>query len=57
MVSYLTQIDKKVIDELAAMGYKMMTTTNTGSLGLGVREHGFWSVGADPTRNAYTYAL
>ena len=57
MTSYLTQIDKKVIDELAAMGYKMMTTTNTGSLGLGIRENGFWSVGADPTRNAYTYAL
>lgn len=56
MVSYPTQIDKAVIDELAAMGYKMVPVSNTGSLGIGVKEHGFWSVGADPTRNAYTYA-
>ncbi len=56
MVNYPTQIDKAVIDELAALGYKMVPITNTGSLGLGVKENGFWSVGADPTRNAYTYA-
>ena len=55
MVNYPTQIDKAVIDELAALGYKMVPTSNTGSLGLGVKENGFWSVGADPTRNAYTY--
>ena len=42
--------------ELSDMGYKMAPTRNTGSLGLGVKENGFWSVGADPTRNAYTYA-
>ena len=45
-----------MLDELQAMGYKMVPVTNTGSLGLGVRENGFWSVGADPTRNAYTFA-
>lgn len=56
MVNYLTQIDKGVIDELAKMGYKMVPVRNTGSLGLGVKENGFWSVGADPTRNGYTYA-
>ena len=56
MVNYLTQIDEKVIKELSDMGYKMAPTRNTGSLGLGVKENGFWSVGADPTRNAYTYA-
>ena len=56
MVNYPTQVDPKVLDELQAMGYKMVPVTNTGSLGLGVRENGFWSVGADPTRNAYTFA-
>ncbi|EFB90465.1 gamma-glutamyltransferase family protein [Pyramidobacter piscolens] len=56
MVNYPTQVDPKVLDELKAMGYKMVPVTNTGSLGLGVRENGFWSVGADPTRNAYTFA-
>ena len=56
MVTYPNKIDPKVIKELEGMGYKMVPVTNTGSLGLGVREHGFWSVGADPTRNAYTFA-
>lgn len=57
MNSYLTQIDPEVIKALEGMGYKMMTTSNTGSLGLGVCENGFWTVGADPTRNAYTYGF
>lgn len=58
MNSYLTQIDPDVLKALSDdMGYKLIPTGNTGSLGLGLYEHGFWTVGADPTRNAYTYAV
>ena len=55
MTSYINQIDPEVLKQLEAMGYKLIPVKNTGSLGLGLYENGFWSVGADPTRNAYTY--
>ncbi len=42
---------------LEAMGYKLSYTANTGSLGFGVFENGMWTVGADPTRNAYSLGL
>lgn len=49
-------VGSKVIDELTAMGYKVSKTTNTGSLGFGLYDPqtGLWTVGADPTRDAYT---
>lgn len=43
------------LKKLEAMGYKLIPTNNTGSLGLGYFQNGQWTVGADPTRNAYTY--
>lgn len=49
-------VGSKVIDELKDMGYTVSQTTNTGSLGFGYfnPETGLWTVGADPTRDAYT---
>ncbi len=49
-------VGSKVIDELKDMGYVVSQTTNTGSLGFGYfnPETGLWTVGADPTRDAYT---
>lgn len=47
-------VGSKVIADLTEMGYKVSTTTNTGSLGFGICKDGLWIVGADPTRDAYT---
>jgi len=43
--------------KLEEMGYKISYTANTGSLGFGIYENGMWTVGADPTRNAYSVGL
>ncbi len=44
-----------IINELTEMGYTVSSTTNTGSLGFGCYEDGIWRVGADPTRDAYSF--
>lgn len=44
-------------EAIAAMGYKLSYSGNTGSLGFGIYENGKWTVGADPTRTAYSVGL
>ncbi len=55
-VHYMPGFPEDVLQQLKDMGYEVIPTNNTGSLGLGLFENGQWTVGADPTRDAYTVA-
>lgn len=49
----VSSVGTEVRNQLIEMGYDVVDATNTGSVGLGVYNNGFWMVGVDPQREAY----
>ena len=49
----VSSVGTEVKQALTDMGYTVVNAGNTGSVGLGVYNNGFWMVGVDPQREAY----
>lgn len=56
-IALMTGFGTTINKELEKLGYTISYTTNTGSVGFGINENGIWTVGADPTRNAYSMGI
>ncbi len=56
-ISLMNGFSSDVFDALTEFGYKVSWTGNLGSIGFGIYENGMWTVGAEPTRDAYSVGL
>ncbi len=56
-IALMTGFGTTINEDLEKLGYTISYTTNTGSVGFGINENGIWTVGADPTRNAYSVGI